>query len=65
VLGDDGKLELTFLDMKDGVGRVALREDLVVLRIVRECASFTGGGEKTIGIESLLFCFEESLLVRN
>jgi hypothetical protein len=65
VLGDDGKLEITFLDMQHGIGWVALREDLVVLRIGRECASFASGGEKTIGIEGLLFCFEVSLLVRN
>ena len=42
LLGDDRELDLAFLDIEDGVGRVALQEDLVVLRMVGQRPSFAG-----------------------
>jgi hypothetical protein len=34
LLGDDRELDFAFVDIENGVGRVALQEDLVVLRVI-------------------------------
>jgi len=44
LLRDDRELDLTFLDIKDRVGRVALCEDFAVLPVVQQSLPLIGSG---------------------
>jgi hypothetical protein len=48
---DDRDLDLALLDEKDGVGRIALSENALILVIFRDGAARLYGGEKDLGIE--------------
>jgi hypothetical protein len=51
LLGNDGKLDLALLDVKDRVAGVPLWEDDLILPIFRYCLSFAHLGEKYLRIK--------------
>ena len=55
LVGDNGELDLPFLDIEDSPSLVALRENLAVLQIVCMRLSFTDLGQKELGIEDSRF----------
>ena len=63
LLGDDADLDLAFLDVKDGIRRVSLREDLLLLPVVRHGPAAVHGGEKHLDVEGLTsscFCHDNN-----
>jgi hypothetical protein len=52
LFGDDREFDLAFLDVEDGVGRLALRENFLVLLVIRQGPSFVDLGQKHFAIES-------------
>ncbi len=59
--GDDGELHLAALDIEDGVGRIALREDRALPAVGRECSAGADVGEERVGIERVLGCHTHPL----
>jgi hypothetical protein len=51
LLGNDGKFDLTLLDVENGVAGVSLREDDLILPIFCYCISFAYLSEKYLGIK--------------
>jgi hypothetical protein len=54
LFGYYSKLDLAFVDIEDGVGRVALQKDGVVLRIIGQRPAFAGSGQEDFRIELLI-----------
>ena len=52
LLGNNCALDLPFLDVEDSLCRVALRENLLVFRVVCMRLSFSDLGQKGFGIEN-------------
>jgi hypothetical protein len=58
LIGTDGDLDLAFLYVKDGIGRISLREDDLIFPVVRYGPAAVHGGEKLVDVEGRLFrCF--------
>ena len=57
LLGDDADLDLALLNVKDGIRRVALREDFLILAIVRYGPPAVHGAEEGFHVERLFFLF--------
>ena len=51
LFGDDSQLDLAFVDIEDGLSRVALLEDRVILRVVGQRPAFAGSGQEDFRIE--------------
>ena len=60
-LGYDADLDLALLDVEDGIRRVPLREDLLILPIVRYCPSPVHGAEEGFHVERMRFLLRLSL----
>jgi hypothetical protein len=58
--GDDADLDLAFLNVKDGVRRVALREDFLILAIGRYGSPAVRSAQERIHVEWLFFLFRSS-----
>ena len=52
--GDDRRLHPSALDVEDGVGHIALREDRAVLSVGRDGSAGADVGEERVGIECVL-----------
>jgi hypothetical protein len=52
LFGYNGELDLAGLNIEDGVGRIALRENPLVLSVICQSPSFADLGQKSFGIES-------------
>jgi hypothetical protein len=55
LLGDDADLDLALLNVEDGISRVALREDLLVLPIFRHGPPRGHGVEEDLDVKWLRF----------
>jgi hypothetical protein len=53
LLGYDREFDLSVLDVKQRIRRVALGEDPAVLPVVLYCSTFTNGGKEEFGIKTL------------
>jgi hypothetical protein len=54
LLADNRELDLAGLNVEDGVGRIALRENPLVLLVFRQSPSFADLGQKHLGNEGRL-----------
>jgi len=54
LLGDNAHLDLALLDVKDGIRRISLGEDLLVLRILQHAPPLARGVEEQRDVEDLL-----------
>jgi hypothetical protein len=62
-IGTDGDLDLAFPDVKDGIRRLALREDSVIFPVVRYAPAAVHGGEEFVDAEgTFLGCFHREVL---
>jgi hypothetical protein len=52
MLGQDGDLDLAFLNEKDGVGDFALAENLLVFLVIVDAFSGVWPAKKSLGIKS-------------
>jgi hypothetical protein len=60
---NNGELDLAFLDVKEGIGGVALRENRFILAVRGEGPSLTDLGQKALGIEGSRFRFQKAVLL--
>jgi hypothetical protein len=51
LIGTDGELDLAFPYVKDGIGRVSLREDSLIFPVVRYGPAAVHSGEEFVDVE--------------
>jgi hypothetical protein len=60
VSGNNGKLDLAFLDIEDGVSGIALGENRLILAAGGQGPSCADLGQETLGIEGRPFRFQKA-----
>jgi len=60
---NNGELDLTLLDVKEGIGGVALSENRLIFTVGSQGPSLTDLGEEALGIEGRPFRFQKAVLL--